>query len=113
MTNTGELSIKQEPKPPNINSSRTQTWLNSPKKLFYIYNVLLTHREITRHEWEEKHQGSCFTSKQKADPDPAGLWAASQYHLFLSELKNSNVRQVPLICLGKIFGILMDVFTYL
>lgn len=83
MTNTGELSIKQEPKPPNINSSRTQTCLNSPKKLFPIYNVLLTGREITRHEWEEKHK-----FKQKADPDPADLWAVSGYHLFLSELKN-------------------------
>lgn len=70
MTNTGELSIKQEPKPPNINSSGTQTWLNSPKKRLYIYNVLLTDREITRHEQEEKHKGSCFTFKQKADTDP-------------------------------------------
>lgn len=64
MTNTGELSIKQEPKPPNINSSGTQTWFYSPKKRLYIYNVLLTDREITRQEWEEKHKGSCFTFKQ-------------------------------------------------
>lgn len=93
MTNTGEPSIKQEPKPPNINSSRTQTWLNSPKKLFCICNVLLTDREITRHEWGEKHK-----FKHKADPDPKDLWALPGYHLFLSKLKNSTVRQVSLIC---------------
>lgn len=69
------------------NSSRTQTWLNSPKKLLYMCNVLLTDREITRHEREESHKESFFTFKQEADTDPKDFWALSQNHWFLSELK--------------------------
>jgi len=67
-----------------MNSPTTQTWLNSPKKLLYIYNMLLKDRERTRCEWKEKRKGSCDVFKQKADVDPEHFSAASPYHFFLS-----------------------------